>query len=492
VNWFERGLAAVAPQTALRRSQARITIARLSRVEDQVAKRSKRRYAGDLDRDRDWNINTGRVRGAMPLRQYDRLRIRRLVTKNPYAAKALQTLLNNLVGYGITGTPKKGVPKKVSDSWAAWIKRADWIGQLDFYGLQDLAIGTMLVDAESFIVRRFEKGAVIPTRLQILDGGMLASGLGNGGNGIDYDADGRPTKYHFRPVRGLGALTTISNVVSFDAKDVIHLFRREFVGQMHGRSLFEPVIDRLQDLDDYFDAEVVRKKIEACFAAFITPSAEYAMENPVAGAETEDQTDLGFDIEAFEPGMIERLRPGDDVKFGEPKAVADIREFTRAVLLGTTAGVGVPYEQGTGDLSNVNYSSYRAGSLEFQRFCGRLQWLLIIPMMLDRIWEWFLEDGYQTGVFAKRDYAIEWTPAAFESVDPKKEAEGRAAEMDAGLISRRRLVGERGYNYEQEMEQRAADDAFEAGLGLKFGQRQAATDAADGDAVAADKEKKGG
>src|SRR5205085_9124949 len=98
--------------------------------------------------------------------------------------------------------------------------------------------------------------------------------------------------------------------------------------------------------------------------------------------------------------------------FGDPKPSTAIAEFAKVTLLGATTGAGVPYEHGTGDLSNVNYSSYRAGNLEFQRFCGRLQWLLIIPVMLDRAWDWFLEDAYQTGLFGKRWYPIDWMPPA--------------------------------------------------------------------------------
>lgn len=461
MNWLDRTIAAVAPRTGLKRAAAR---AALRHVE--TLGKPRKRYATESDRD--WNVNTGTRRGAMPLQRYERQRIRRMIASNPHAVKAMQTLQNNLIGFGITGTPEKA-PKRLTEAWKAWQKQADYMRQLDFFGLQDLAVSTMVGDGEAYIVRRFEKGAVVPTRLQVLDGDMLAKGLGNGANGIDYDAVGRPMKYHFRPSRGIMPSVTIANVVSFDAKDVIHLFRREFVGQLHGRSMFEPVLKALTDLNDYYEAEIVRKKIEACFVAFVTPSAEVALEgNGVMGAETGEQTLLGNDIEAFEPGMVERLAAGDEVTFGEPKATQGIKDFTRVQLLAATAGVGVPYEHGTGDLSNVNYSSYKAGSLEFQRFCGRLQWLLIIPTFLDRVWQWFLEDGYQTGQFARPDYAIGWTPAEFESIDRKKDADGIAAEMAMGLTSRRRLVGERGYNYEQEMQQIAADAAFEAELGLDF------------------------
>ena len=458
MNWLDRTIAAVAPRVAVKRAAARRALSVIER-----APNKKRRLSPAPEQDPDWGINTGRVRGAMPVGRYDRMRIRHLIATNPYAAKMMQSLLNNLVGFGITGTPVKATPKKVTAAWNAWVDA------VNFYGQQELMVQAMLGDGEVYIVRRFVKGAVVPLRLQLLDAGMLASGVGENGTGIDYDAEGNPVKYHFRPQRvGMGGYVQSTKTVSFDAKDVIHLYRKEWIGQLHGRSVFEPVVKALDDLVDYFDAELVRKKIEACFAAFITPSGEYALETNVAGSATDEQSTAGFDIEAFEPGMIERLAPGDDVKFGEPKPSADVSVFSRAVLLGAAAGVGVPYEHGTGDLSNVNYSSYKAGALEFRRFCGRLQWLTIIPDALSRIWQWFLEDGWQTGQFARADYGIAWTPAEFEPLDLKKEVEGQAAAVAAGFTNRREIIAARGYNYDQQMEDRARDDEYEASLGLKF------------------------
>ena len=51
---------------------------------------------------------------------------------------------------------------------------------------------------------------------------------------------------------------------------MLHLFDRLRPGQVRGVPWFAPVILKLRDLDEYDDAELVRKKIEACFAAFVT------------------------------------------------------------------------------------------------------------------------------------------------------------------------------------------------------------------------------
>lgn len=452
------------PRAAVRSAAAQVAVREVRRLG-----RHRQRFGETGVYDAAWGINTARPEDAIPLRKLNQARIKRLLATNPYAAKVRSTLLNNLIGYGITGTPVKGTPKKVLDAWQTWIRHADWMRELDFYGLQDLFTGTMLADGDVFIIRRFDRSipGVIPTRIEVLDASMLDLGAGTGG--IEYDEAGRAEWYNFLQRRpGLNGSVIYGKPIRFAAKDVIHLFRKDWPGQTRGISVFEPVLKRFEDMDDYIDAELVRKKIEACFAAFITPDPEAIGENIELGAESGEQTDTGLDIEFFEPGMVQRLRPGDKVEFGEPKPSAAIAEFARITLLGATTGAGVPYEHGTGDLSSVNYSSYRAGNLEFQRFCGRLQWLTIIPRALERIWDWVLEDAYLTGITARRSYAIAWTPPAFESIDRKKDVDADIAEMKAGLNSRRRLIGSRGHSLEEIDEEIAEDLAASDAKGLKF------------------------
>lgn len=460
MSLWDRLLLAVAPRAALRNEAARTAVGQMRGM----SRRGKRYGGGDPD----WARNTGRLEDALPVQVINQRRIRRLLQTNPYAVKVRQTLLNNLVGFGITGTPGKGAPKKLTEAWQRWLRKADWMGRLDFYGLQDLAVGEMISGGESFILRRFDKNAdgVVPTRIEVLDADMLAAGPT--GQPIEYDKAGRPVSYTFRAQRHSQNGAISLETVTFVARDVIHLFRQDQPGQARGRSVFEPVVKRFEDLEGFIEAEVVRKGIEACFAAFITPSEDHAAETTDVGAESDELSWNDFDVELLEPGQINRLRPGDQVTFGDPKPSAGIKEFARVALLGATTGAGVPYEHGTGDLSNVNYSSYRAGSLEFQRFCGRLQWLLIIPVALERIWDWFCEDAYQTGMIGKRWYQMDWAPPAFESIDRAKDVKADIMEMGAGLTSRRRLVAARGFHLEDVVTEIAEDQALTEGLGLQF------------------------
>jgi len=65
------------------------------------------------------------------------------------------------------------------------------------------------------------------------------------------------------------------------------------------------------------------------------------------------------------------LEAGEDIKFNAPAPAGGYREYLMTELQGIGAGVDVPYELLSGDLSNVNYSSYRAGMLGFRNTIER-------------------------------------------------------------------------------------------------------------------------
>ena len=132
---------------------------------------------------------------------------------------------------------------------------------------------------------------------------------------------------------------------------------------MRGVPWFAPVILKLRDLDDYDDAELMRKKIEACFAAFVTGAQdEETLGKPSTGIS-------GDRVESFEPGMIEYLEPGKDVKFASPSANGGYAEYMRLQLHAVAAGVGLTYELLTGDLSQVPAPAGTA-AMRWSACCG--------------------------------------------------------------------------------------------------------------------------
>lgn len=452
MNIVDRAIGWANPIAGLRRQQARkVYEQRLAPAP--TGKRGGSRFSGG---DRTWGINTGNPNDARPRRYVSRQVILKLVAENPFARKAMNALLNSVVGWGIKGVPAGS--KSLKATWAAWIKVCDFYGRLDLYGLQELWARCMFRDGDVFIVSRFMKDTTgIPLRLQTFDKGMLATGKfgGNISGGIEYDADGRPSAYHFYRVRP-GKLGFVGETVRFPADEVVHLFHAEYVGQIEGISIYESVVKRLGDVEEGIEAEVVKNNIAACMVGYrYRPADANPDEDGSIGIPVDDDS-ISLPSEEMVPGMVETLPAGEEIAFSNPPQAGSISDLARIALLASAAGVGTTYEQMTGDLSNVNFSSYRAGRLEFNRTVGRVQFLTFIPVALDRVWAWFLKAGIDFGRLPNKQVPITWTPPPIESIDRLGDAEADVLEMEAGLESRANLLAGRGYDEDEMIEQIAA------------------------------------
>lgn len=459
MNWVDRAVGYVSPVAGLRRQAARKMMARTGSA-------PQKRFAGRNERD--FYVNTGDPNHARARRYVDRQTILTLVAENPYARKALNALLNSLVGWGVTGAPQGS--KALSKAWSEWVEVCDYHGRHDLYGLQELMARHMLRDGEVFVVGRVVSGVTgVPLRLQVLDKSMLATHKvgANIERGIEYDATGfLPVAYHFLKYRQ-GQRFASLDTVRFPAAEVIHLFHSEWSGQTEGVSIFESIVKRLGDVDEGIDAEVVKANIAACMVGFRYRAPNQEGDDPSIGIPTEHHDD-GPPVEEFVPGMIETLQDGEQITFSTPPKAGPIGDLARVALLASAAGAGVTYEQMTGDLSNVNFSSYKAGALEFKRSVGRIQYLTFIPVGLNRIWGWFQRTGIDFGLLANKPVKIKWTPPPFESIDRKGDAEADILEMQAGLESRPNLLNSRGFDAPEMMQQIAEHQALLKGLGLAF------------------------
>nr|WP_246729193.1 phage portal protein [Methylosinus sp. RM1] len=115
------------------------------------------------------------------------------------------------------------------------------------------------------------------------------------------------------------------------------------------------------------------------------------------------------------------------------------------------AGLGVPYEQLTGDLSSVNYSSIRAGLVEFRRRVEALQHNVVVHQFCRPVWRRFVTTEYLAGRLEapgfERDpepyLSASWLPPKVEWVDPLKDVQAEILAIGAGLMSRRQAVAAR-------------------------------------------------
>jgi len=406
-------------------------------------------------------------------------RARALVANNPLAASGADGWVSALIGTGIkpqSTHPDESVRTILNAAFERWTDQADAEGLGDFYAMQALAARRMVIDGESFAALSHDDAGRLKVRL--LDAEQIDPAahrdFGNGTRivaGIEFTATGRRIAYHvFRERPGL-PLGTSLDTVRLLAEDVCHLFRPEVPGQVRGLSWFAPVLLRLADYDTASDAQLVRQKVAALLTGFIIdPNGE-----PVGfDGQRDGQGSLDGGLE---PGTLKVLNPGQDIRFSDPANVGqEVIEFLKLTAREIAAGLGLPYETLTGDLSGTNYSSIRAGLVEFRRRVEALQHSALVFQFCRPVWRRFVMAEILSGRLLAPGFernpelwlGARWITPRQEWVDPKKDAEAEIAAIGAGLMSRRQAVAARGYDLETLDTEISADNVRATALGLTF------------------------
>lgn len=399
-----------------------------------------------------------------------RMHARDLIRNNGWARRGQRTIANNTVGHGI-------VPKAVSDNttaakkamvlWKRWgeTRECESEGRFNFYGLQSLVMKSIPESGEVLIRRRWRKAKdnlSIPFQLQILEGDYLdhSKNLINsdaGGpiiQGVEFDMIGRRAAYWLFPQHpGSGRNYQASQRVP--ASDVIHVYYTERPGQSRGISWFVTSILGMKDLDEFEDATLVRQKIAACFAGFVR--TQDGVDVPMGDITGETDEDTGALVETFEPGMIVPLPPGKDVEFANPPTVMDDGFSTRN-LRKIAAGLGITYEDLTGDYSQVNFSSARMARIAHWANVKDWREHMLIPLMCEAAWDWMIEGAVLAGELPPDvDITSEWTAPPPPMIEPDKEGLALQRLVRTGAMTPSEMIRERGGNPDDHLAEYAAD-----------------------------------
>jgi lambda family phage portal protein len=459
---LERAIGRLAPGLALARARNRAALSVIQARYDIATPGNRMKSWRPRGTDAD-AAGAGRMRMAHIARD--------MVRNTPFAERAKHMIASNVVGDGIipkvkaeTEAAREAMLRLVEEHFDT--PAIDAAGRQNLYGLQRLAMHTV-VEAGEVLVRRRRRddrdGLPLPFQLQVLEPDYLDDGrdslFPDGGmihEGIEYDAIGRRVAYWLFPQHPGADRLARADYTSrrVPASEILHIYRQDRPGQMRGVTWFAPIALQLQDLADHQEAQLVRQKIAACFAAFRT--------SPEADSINGD--DEGPQLSSITPGRIQNLAPGEDIRFADPPGVTGYDEFTQGVLRAVAAGLGVTYEALTGDLSRVNFSSARMGRMEMDRNVSAWQHLLLIPQMCQPIGRWAMEAMEVAQKLPRGAQGFDWVAPHRVLVDPTREIPALAAKVRAGFASRPAVIRELGFDPERVTAEIERDMAERPGL----------------------------
>lgn len=461
-HWTDRVASAISPVWGVKRAKARIALTAMRHYE---AASVGRRTAGWYRRNTDANAALG------PALSYLRATARDLVRNNPLAESALSTIVDHTVGWGIESELDKA-NQRVQAAWKRWSQSTDCDadGRNDFAGLQALVMRTVVESGECLVRRRWRRtgdGFALPMQVQVLEPDFLDTSKDQqtyGGNqiiqGVEFDTLGRRVAYWlFREHPGSGRLASTGVSYRVPASDVLHVFRVTRTGQVRAATWFANVLLKFKDFDEYDDATLMKQKIAACLAVIMT---DVDGTSPAIGT-ADDTADPETDTLA--PGLIKYAKPGQSIEVVQPPSVADYDAYSTKQLRMIAAGLGVAYEDLTGDYSNTNFSSMRMSMLRHWKKVDGWRWKMLIPQFCSQVFGWAMEAAFFAGIEAD-GVTVQWTPPPPPMIDPLNEGLAFMRNIRAGAQSWSESIRERGMNPERVAKEMADDNKRFDGLGL--------------------------
>lgn len=443
MNMIDRVVGYLAPAAGLRRAAARLS---LNQVRSYDGAMSGRRTENWRSSNASANVA---IKGALPLL---RARSRDLTRNTWWGSRVKTVVVSHAVGVGIMPKPDTGnktLDRRVKQAWKKWCRASicDAEGQLGFNGLVALATGCVVESGEVLVRIKTLSSArpgIVPLEVQLLepdhldnarDRMMSADAIVD--QGIEYGADGKRKGYWILPTHpGARGLTIPGQSVRIAADDMLHVYRKDRIGQGRGVPWLAPVMLKGKDIADLEEAVIVKARIEACFAAFIkTSDTARTLASKVQNETRPDGTQRR--IETLSPGMINYLDHGEELQAFQPSSSIQFESVLMAHWHTLAAGVGITYDQLTGDLRRANFSSLKAGKIEFRRLIEQFQHHTLLEMFLDPFWERWTEIAQLAGVLPRRagGYPVEWIMPANEPIDPVKEMNADIMAVRSGRMT---------------------------------------------------------
>ena len=439
-------------------------------------------------------------------------RSRDLIRNHGIAAGAEQTQTDNIVGTGfrLSSIPDYralGRDKEWSEEWSTGVeskwrayantREFDAAHCLTFDGLTQQIFRGGFMNGEALALPLWMPSDATPysTKFQVIEADRLSNPWGQTNTdrlrgGIEIDQYGRPLAYWIRKAHpgdvylGFAPYAAqwdrVPAETAWGRPRVIHVHDKERSGQNRSKPALSSVLMQFKMFDHYTRTELQAAIVNAMIAAFIeTPMGPDQITEMFGGdvGSPEFAKYMAAKNEYTAPlkgGAIIPVFPGDKLSpFTPSRPAANFDPFTVSVLRHIAAGLNMPYELLTKDWSRSTYSSARAASLESWRFfTSRRKWLT--EYWCTPAYEIWLEEAVNLGEveapgFYEARYAYsrcKWIGAGRGWVDPVKEAEAAQVRMGANLSSLEDECAEQGKDWEEVLEQRAAEFARMDQLGL--------------------------
>ncbi len=415
-----------------------------------------------------------------------RNRSRELSRNDAYVARYLNLLNSNVVGHnGIRVNAKSRdadgsldavANTTIEQAWRKWSKKGNCTvdGQMSLIDCQRLFIEALARDGEVLIRQITDPVSDFGYKIEFLEADHLnetKNEIYTNGNrvvmGVEIDQNRKPVAYHLykNHPNDLG-LNQNNETIRVPAEEIIHAFVRQRPEQTRGYPFVSAVMGNIKMLNGYYEAEITAARVSSAKMGFFTSPAG-------DGYVGDDMQDEYTPIMSAEPATFEQLPAGMDFKAFDPAhPTTAFESFSTAILRSIASGLNISYHSLSNDLSSVNYSSLRAGSLE-DRDQYRVLQKFMIEHFIEPVFRSWLKNAMTRTInlpiqkYDKFADGVNYIPRSWGWVDPQKEMMANIAGLQNGIVTYQDIESNYGRDVEELFEQHEREDKLAQQYGVK-------------------------
>lgn len=416
----------------------------------------------------------------LTLSEYDSLeRLRaisnRLIDNDYLCATALQTYISMIVGGGLSvkvqGTNKRAVKEANKLLEPILIDDMDITGTQGIDQITEAMVSGMFCDGDFLVHLPISPNPnkKIKTYVEIIPARRISTPPKFESDplvslGVRYDKIGRVLGYYvsknerktkWQPLANTDFeyIPRYKQMGNKKIRKVAELVLAPFnlkLGQGRQKPILTSTIDLINHNSKYVEAVVVGARVAACYSGHVTTNNPVKAQKSLSEATTVERGGKQKRLTKLSPGLITYLRPGESITFGAPNRPSDNMDaFLIRIARFFASTLRLSYERFLLDISNVNYSSWRGGSLEEKR--NIMRWV----RTLRSVQKWILETYLLEGIIKDQvrgslnQLTVDIKFPNYGSLDEEKRARANKINMlQTKTKSKRQVCAEENIDYE--------------------------------------------
>lgn len=252
---------------------------------------------------------------------------------------------------------------------------------------------------------------------------------------------------------------------------MVHIFEPMFAGQARGLPYLTASMNKILDFDDYQEAEIISKQIEACMGIIFKvkkedPATTYYEMAQAAASETNEDFEL---MENINPGFIQRIGSEDEVTTVDPnRPGSNYAPFLEGSLRMIAGAANMPYEIIAKNFFRTTYSSGKLAMLDGKMGFNMRRSTLIdaglnpiyTRVVSDRVFADEADGTIPIEAWVRNPdlyTAHKYQAKQMGEIDDEKRVKAYALEDEMGVATKADYHDEEGEDWEEQQDQRKSE-----------------------------------